>query len=136
MSAVIDDATRSGEAFIDAVERVADHSVHIVQDELTLARIEMVEKLPILAGGLTKAIIGLAATLTGLLLGSFALAFLLADYVFGDHLWPGFALLAVALLGAAFLLTRRAWSESKEALPPVPTEAIDQARKLRDDVRR
>lgn len=133
---IAEETARSGEAFVDAVERVADHSMHILQDELTLARLEMVEKLPLLAGGLVRAVLGVATALIGLLLGSFAIAFVLADYVFGDHLWAGFAVVAVLLLVVAVVLVRLAWSKSQAAMPPVPTQAIDQAGKLRAALRR
>ncbi len=136
MSPVVEDVTQSGEAFIDAVERVADHSVHLLSEELTLARLEMVEKLPLLAGGLVRAIVGFTAALTGMLVASFALAFLLADYVFSDHPWIGFALIAVVLFVAAAVFLRGAWSTSRGAMPPLPTQAIDQAGKIRGAFRR
>jgi uncharacterized membrane protein YqjE len=93
---------------IDPAGRVIDRSLLIAQEELELARLELVEKIPLLGRGLLQLALAAALALIGAILGTLAIAWLLADYVFGiRHVWASLALMAaVVLLGAAIIALR------------------------------
>lgn len=129
-------AERTDAILIDAAGRVVDKSVTIVQEEVELARLELVEKLPALGRDLIKLVLAAVLAAIGLVLLVLALAWSLADYVFGfEHVWASFALLAVLLLGPAAVLGLGALRNARKTGAPVPTAALRQAGELRKAVR-
>ncbi len=117
--------------------RVVDESLTIAHDELELARIELVEKLPALGGDLVRLAVAAVLAAVGLMLGTLAIAWLLADYVFGiQHVWAGFAVLAAVVLIPAAVLASGAIRRARATGPPVPSKALRHARELRSAVRR
>lgn len=99
------DTSEPAPTLVDATSRVVDCTLTIVQQELELARLELLEKLPKLGGGLVR--LAAAALLLGFgaLLIVLALVWALADYVFGfEHVWASFAVVAAGLLLAGFVL--------------------------------
>lgn len=123
-------------ALIDAAGRLIDSSLAIAQDELELARLELVEKLPLLGRDLLKLAVAAALGVIGAILATLAVAWLLADYVFGfEHVWASFALLALVLLVPAGLLASRAVRGAIATGVPVPKSALRQARAVGQAVR-
>jgi hypothetical protein len=93
------DGRTNGVALTDAMGRVLDQSLTRAQEELELARIELVQKLPVVGAQLLWLVVAAALGFAGLILATLALAWLLGDYVFGVQLvWAGFAVLAGATL--------------------------------------
>lgn len=121
---------------VDATSRVVDCTLTIVQQELELARLELLEKLPKLGGGLVR--LAAAALLRGFgaLLIVLALIWALADYVFGfEHVWASFAVVSAGLLLVGFFLATSALRRARAAGPPLPTAALRQAQALRRSLR-
>ncbi|MGI8712113.1 MAG: phage holin family protein [Solirubrobacteraceae bacterium] len=117
--------------FADAASRVVDSTLTIVQQELELARLELVEKLPKLGGGLVRLAISALLLGFGGLLAVLALIWALADYVFGfEHVWASFAVVAAALLLIGSYLAASALRRARAAGPPLPMAALRQARVL------
>ncbi len=121
----------------ESAGRIVERSLTIVQEEFELARIELVEKLPLLGRELVMMIVAAMLVAVSGVLATFGLVWLLARYVFGfDNVWASFLLLAVLVLVPAFLLGRGALRRARAVGPPVPTAAIRQAKLLRKAVTR
>lgn len=123
------------ESIAAAITEVSESLTKLVQDEIELAKSEVVEKATSLARGA-------AAVAAGAVFGVFAVIFFLLtlawvfDGIFvsgaGD-LWLGFLIVLVVLLlltGGAFIF---AWKKLKVGAP-TPSMAIDEARKIRATV--
>jgi uncharacterized membrane protein YqjE len=120
----------------DSAGRVVDATLAIIQQELELARLELVDKLPKLGGGIVRLGLSLSLVLLGGLLAVMAVVWALADYVFGfQHVWASFAVVGGALLIVGAFLARSALARARAAGPPIPTAALRQARALRESVR-
>lgn len=129
-------AERTDAILIDAAGRVVDKSLTIVQEEVELARLEIVEKLPALGRDLVKLVLAAVLAVIALVLVVLAVAWALADYVFGfEHVWASFAVLALFLLIPAAGLALGALRGARRTGAPLPTAAIRQAGKLRKAVR-
>ena len=124
-------------ALADAASRVIDQSLKIAQQELELARVELVEKLPVLGTQLVALAAAAALALVGLILVVEAVAWFLARYVWGfTDVWISFVVLAVVVLVPAALIANRALRRARATGPPVPSAAIRQWRSIRSVVRR
>lgn len=122
--------------FADAASRVVDCTLTIVQQELELARLELVEKLPKLGGGLVRLAVSVLLLGFGGLLAVLALIWALADYVFGvEHVWASFAVVAAGLLLTGFSLATSALRRARAVGPPLPMAALRQAQALRRSLR-
>jgi uncharacterized membrane protein YgcG len=126
-------AEKGPDNFATAITEVSENLTKLVQDELELAKAEMVAKATSLARGT-------AAVAAGAVFGVFAVIFVLLtiawviDAIFVDgvgDIWLGFAIVAavlVILTAATFLF---AWKKLKVG-PPTPQMAIDEAKKIRE----
>jgi hypothetical protein len=119
-----------------AITEISDRATLLVREEIELAKAELTEKGTKLAKG---AIVGIAAGMffmTALLFVLIGFAWLLYYYLPGNdftYFWGFFAMaLILVLLGAVagFVASRAV----KRGAPPMPTIAIDEARKIRDTV--
>ncbi len=128
-------ADNSPDSIAAAITEVSESLTKLVQDEIELAKAEVVQKATSLARGA-------AAVAAGAVFGVFAVVFFLLtlawvlDGIFvsdaGD-LWLGFLIvlvLLVVLTVGAFLF---AWKKLQVG-PPTPKMAIDEARKIRETV--
>ncbi len=125
----------ANENFAAALTEVSDRLTRLVQDEIELAKTEMVQKASSLARGA-------AAVAAGAVFGVFAVIFFLLtlawvlDGIFvsgAGSLWLGFLIVLVILLvmtGGAFTF---AWKKLKVGAP-TPKMAIDEGKKIKDTV--
>ncbi len=123
------------ESIAQAITDVSENLTKLVQDEIELAKAEMIEKATSLARGA-------AAVAAGAVFGVFAVIFVLLTIAWAVNdifvggvgaIWLGFLVVLVMLLlltAATFLF---AWRKLKVG-PPTPQMAIDEARKIRDTV--
>ena len=119
-----------------AIAEVSERASLLIREEIELAKAEITEKTSKLVKG---AVVGLAAGVFLLMALVFALvggAWLLYYYLPGNdfaYFWGFFAMAVIlVLLGAlAGLIAARA---VKKGSPPVPSMAIDEARKIREAV--
>ena len=126
---------RREDSIAAAITEVSESLSRLVQDEIELAKTEVLEKASSLARGA-------AAVAAGAVFGVFALIFVLLTvawvvngiFVSGvGQIWLGFLVVMVVLMlltGAAFLF---AWRKLKVG-PPTPKLAIAEARKIRRTV--
>jgi Flp pilus assembly protein TadB len=114
------------------VNEVSDRMTLLVREEIELAKAEVTVQVTTLAKGA-------AAGAAGAVFGVFAIVFLLLTIAWGlnsllSSLWLGFLIVLILLTLAAvgaFLFAR---SKLNKSGPPVPTMAIDEAKKIRSDL--
>ncbi len=121
--------------FAQAITDVSENLSRLVQDEIELAKAEVIEKTTSLARGA-------AAVAAGAVFGVFAVTFLLITLAWGINgafvsgvgdIWLGFLVVMILLLlltAGTFLF---AWRKLN-AGPPTPVMAIEEARRIRDTV--
>ncbi len=120
----------------DAAGRIADVSLQIVQDELELARLEIVDKIPKIGGSIVRLLIGAVLVGFGGLLAVLAVIWALADYVFGfNHVWASFAVVAAAVILVGAVLAFGALRAARAVGAPVPSAAVRHLMDLRRAVR-
>jgi uncharacterized membrane protein YqjE len=119
-----------------AITEVSERATLLVREEIELAKAEVTEKATKLIKG---AIVGIAAGVFVLMAVIFALigfAWLLYFYIPGNnytYFW-GFFAMAVILLLLGALAGALAAKAVKKGSPPVPSMAIDEAKKIRETV--
>jgi uncharacterized membrane protein YqjE len=116
-----------GEMVFDVSERVSV----LVREEIELAKAEVTEKVTKLVKGSVVGIVAGVFALAGLAMLLHAIAWLLNDLFFSDHVWIGFAIEAAfwfVIAGIAALIAMRA---VKAGAPPTPDMAIEEARRVR-----
>jgi uncharacterized small protein (DUF1192 family) len=126
------DSNGQAENLATAVTEVSERVSVLVREEIELAKAEVTEKAASLARGA-------AALAAGAVFGIFAIVLGLGTLAWGlnsllSSLWLGFAIVFVLLLvltGGAFLFAKR---KLKVGVPPTPTMAIDEAKKIRETV--
>jgi Putative Actinobacterial Holin-X, holin superfamily III len=117
-----------------AIAEVSERATLLIREEVELAKAEVLEKAMKLVKG---AVVGLAAGvffLTALLFALVGCAWLLYYYLPGNtqtYFW-GFFAMAVILLVLGVLAGLIAARAVKKGSPPVPSMAIDEARKIRE----
>jgi len=119
-----------------AIADVSERATLLIHEEIELAKAEVGEKLTKLARG---AVVGVAAGVFLVMALVFALigcAWLLYYYLPGNSFtffWGFFAMAVILILlgGLAGLMAARV---VKKSSPPVPSMAIEEARKIRDTV--
>jgi Putative Actinobacterial Holin-X, holin superfamily III len=109
----------------EAVKQVADHTKALVNLELELASLELKRKLGALG-------LGIGLVVGAALFGLFALGFLFATAAAGFDLflplWLSLLVVAVLLLLLAAVLALLARNRIKQGTPPVPEQAIREAK--------
>jgi uncharacterized membrane protein YqjE len=119
-----------------AISEISERATLLVREEIELAKAEISEKTTKLVKG---AIVGVAAGvffLMALILALVGFAWLLYYYLPGNnytYFW-GFFAMAVILVVLGALAGLIAAKVVKRGAPPVPTAAIEEARKIRDAV--
>jgi hypothetical protein len=113
-----------GELVFDVTEGVSG----LVREEIQLAKAEVSEKAGKIARG---AVVGISAgvfAFLALILVMEGIAWLLNEEVFDGKTWPGFFIEAAAFLLVAALAALIAYKAVKAGSPPVPEQAIEEAK--------
>jgi uncharacterized membrane protein YqjE len=110
----------------ELVQRATEQAARLVRDELRLARMELAEKgrhagfgAGLMGGGGLVALYGVAALIAALVLG-------LAEVMAG---WQAAAIVGVFLLLVAGALALAGRRQVRQAVPPVPEEAVEGVRR-------
>jgi uncharacterized membrane protein YqjE len=107
---------------------VAEKSSSLVREEIELAKAEVSEKVgKILRGSVVGVAAGIFAFLA-LILVMEGVAWLLAEEVFDGNAWPGFFVEAALFLLIAALAGFVAYRSVQAGAPPVPEQAIEEAK--------
>jgi uncharacterized membrane protein YqjE len=118
------DERKLGELVFDVTEGVSS----LVREEIQLAKAEVSEK----AGKIAKgAVVGISAgvfAFLALILVMEGIAWLLNEEVFNGKTWPGFFIEAAVFLLIAALAALVAYKAVKAGSPPVPSQAIEEAK--------
>lgn len=123
-----DFAQRSvGELVFDVSERTST----LVREEIELAKTEIREKVTQLVRGSVVGIVAGVFAFLALILLMHGVAWLLNDLVFGDRFWPGFFVEAAIFLLAAAGAGLFAYRALQSGAPPVPAQAIEEAKRTR-----
>jgi uncharacterized membrane protein YqjE len=107
---------------------VAEKSSSLVREEIELAKAEVSEKVGKLLRG---SVVGIAAgvfAFLALILVMEGIAWLLAEEVFDGNAWPGFFVEAALFLLVAALAGFIAYRAVQAGAPPVPEQAIEEAK--------
>jgi membrane protein implicated in regulation of membrane protease activity len=115
-----------------AARRVAGHASALARLELELARLQLKQKVVLLGLG-AGLLIG--AGVLGLFLVGFGLAALAAGLATVVPVWAALLTVTGALALLVGLLAALGLSRLKKGTPPVPTQAIDEARKTVEALR-
>jgi uncharacterized membrane protein YqjE len=118
------DQRKLGELVFDVTEGVSG----LVREEIQLAKAEVAEKAGKLARG---AVVGISAgvfAFLALILVMEGIAWLLNEEVFDGKTWPGFFIEAAVFLLIAALAALIAYKAVKAGSPPVPEQAIEEAK--------
>jgi uncharacterized membrane protein YqjE len=118
------DERKLGELVFDVTEGVSG----LVREEIQLAKAEVSEK----AGKIAKgAVVGISAgvfAFLALILVMEGIAWLLNEEVFDGKTWPGFFIEAAVFLLIAALAALIAFKAVKAGSPPIPEQAIEEAK--------
>jgi hypothetical protein len=117
--------TRDGEGMGSAAKRVADHAKALVGLEVELAKLELKRKVGAMGVGVG---LGLAAALLSLFAVGFLFTGIALALAIALDAWLAVLIVAAGLLAIAGLLGMLALRAFKQATPPVPEQAIREAR--------
>jgi uncharacterized membrane protein YqjE len=110
---------------------VSERASSLIREEIELAKTEIGEKVgKILRGSAVGAAAGAFAFLA-LILVMEGVAWLLNEEIFDGKTWPGFFIEAAIFLVIAGLAGLFAYRSVQAGAPPVPAQAIDEAKKIR-----
>jgi uncharacterized membrane protein YqjE len=112
----------------DLVVDVSERGSTLVREEIELAKAEISEKVAKLVRG---SVVGIAAgvfAFLALILVMEGIAWLLNEEVFDGKVWPGFFVEAAVFLLIAALAGLLAYKAVKAGSPPMPTQAIEEAK--------
>jgi uncharacterized membrane protein YqjE len=126
------DDRQLGELVFDVTERTST----LVREEIELAKAEVSEKVgKLLRGSAVGAAAGVFAFLA-LILVMEGIAWLLAEEVFDGNAWPGFFVEAAAFLLIAALAGYIAFRSVRAGSPPMPEQAIEEAKRTKEMLER
>jgi uncharacterized membrane protein YqjE len=120
----------------DLVFEVSEHASTLVREEIELAKAEVSEKVgKILRGSVVGIAAGVFAFLA-LILVMEGVAWLLNEEVFDGKTWPGFFIEAAVFLLIAALAGFIAFRALRAGAPPVPEQAIEEAKLTKEMLER
>jgi hypothetical protein len=126
-------AAENGRAGVGAAAReVAEHASTLARLELELATLEMRRKAGALGGGVVLAAAGALVALYGL---GFLLATAAAALATFLPTWLALLIVSLVLLAVAGALAAVGVSRIRRGSPPVPEQAIEEARRTTDAVK-
>jgi uncharacterized membrane protein YqjE len=112
----------------DLVFDVSEGTSTLIREEFELAKAEVTEKVGKLLRG---SVVGIAAgvfAFLALILIMHGIAWLLAEEFFDGNVWPGYFIEAAAFLLIAALAGLIAYRAVRAGSPPVPAQAIEEAK--------
>lgn len=113
-----------GELVFDVTERAST----LVREEIELAKAEVSEKVGKLIRGSAVGVAAGVFAFLALILVMEGIAWLLNEEVFDGKVWPGFFVEAAAFLLIAALAGLIAYKAVKAGSPPMPEQAIEEAK--------
>jgi uncharacterized membrane protein YqjE len=117
-----------GELVFDVTERAST----LIREEIELAKTEVSEKVGKLLRG---SVVGVAAgvfAFLALILVMEGIAWLLNEEIFDGKAWPGFFVEAAVFLLVAALAGYIAYRSVRAGSPPVPEQAIEEAKRTKE----
>ena len=118
------DARPLGELVFDVSERTSV----LIREEIELAKAEVSEKVGKIARGSAVGIAAGTFAFLALILIMHGIAWVLNEEVFDGKTWPGFFVEAAIFLLVAALAGTIAYRALKAGAPPVPEQAIEEAK--------
>jgi len=128
--------TEEDRTLADLVVEVSENASTLVREEIELAKAEVSEKVGKLVRG---SAVGAAAGAFGflaLIMIMHGVAWLLGEEVFGGNIWAGYFVTAGAFLLLAALAGFVAFRALKAGSPPVPEQAIEEAKLTKEMLER
>ncbi len=120
----------------DLVVEVTENASTLVREEIELAKAEVSEKVAkILRGSVVGIVAGVFAFLA-LILIMHGIAWVIAEELFDGKAWPGFFIEAAIFLLIAALAGFIASKALKQGAPPVPEQAIEEAKLTKEMLER
>ena len=120
----------------DLVVEVSENASTLVREEIELAKAEVSEKVgSILRGSAVGIAAGVFAFLA-LILIMHGVAWLLSEELFDGNVWPGYFVEAALFLIVAALAGWFASKALKSGAPPVPEQAIEEAKRTKEMLER
>src|SRR5687767_9226770 len=121
----------SGKSVGELVSDVTERTSTLIREEIELAKTEISEKVTQLVKGSVVGIVAGAFAFLALILFMHGLAWLLNDLFFDDNFWAGFfvegLIFVLIAAGAGYFAYRSVQAGS----PPVPEQAIEEAKLTR-----
>ncbi|MDX6624537.1 MAG: hypothetical protein QOE75_2469 [Solirubrobacterales bacterium] len=118
------DARALGELVFDVSERTSV----LIREEIELAKAEVSEKVGKIARGSAVGVAAGTFAFLALILIMHGIAWVLNEELFDGKTWPGFFVEAAAFLLLAALAGTIAYRAVKAGAPPVPEQAIEEAK--------
>jgi hypothetical protein len=112
----------------DLVVDVSEHASTLVREEIELAKAEVSAKVSKLAKGSAVGIAAGSFAFLALILILHGIAWLLGEEVFSGNIWAGYFVTAGIFLLIAALAGFIAFRAVKAGSPPVPEQAIEEAK--------
>jgi uncharacterized membrane protein YqjE len=126
----------SQRSLADLVVEVSENASTLVREEIELAKAEVSEKVgKILRGSVVGIAAGVFAFLA-LILIMHGIAWLLSEELFDGKAWPGYFVEAAVFLLIAALAGFIASKALKQGAPPVPEQAIEEAKLTKEMLER
>ena len=121
-----------GELVFDVTERAST----LIREEIELAKTEVSEKVGKLLRGSAVGVAAGVFAFLALILVMEGIAWLLNEEVFDGKAWPGFFVEAAAFLLVAALAGYIAYRAVRAGSPPVPAQAIEEAKRTKEMLER
>jgi hypothetical protein len=112
----------------DLVVDVSEQASTLVREEIELAKAEVSEKVGKILRGSAVGVAAGAFAFLALILVMEGIAWLLNEEVFDGKTWPGFFIEAAGFLLVAALAGFLAYRSLRAGAPPVPEQAIEEAK--------
>jgi uncharacterized membrane protein YqjE len=116
-----------GELVLDVSEKTSS----LIREEIELAKAEIGEKVGKILRGSAVGMAAGAFAFLALILAMEGVAWLLNEKVFDGRFWPGFFIEAAAFLLIAAVAGFAAYRSVRAGAPPLPEQAIEEARRTR-----
>jgi uncharacterized membrane protein YqjE len=115
----------------ELVFEVSEKTSTLVREEIALAKAEVSEKVAQIVRGSVVGIVAGVFAFLALILLMHGFAWLLVDLFFEDSVWAGFMIEALIFLIIAAVAGLLAYRALQAGAPPVPAQAIEEAKRTR-----
>ncbi len=116
-----------GELVFDVSEKTSS----LIREEIELAKAEIGEKVGKILRGSAVGLAAGAFAFLALILVMHGIAWVIDEALFEDKVWPGFFIEAAIFLLVAALAGLFAYRSVRAGAPPVPEQAIEEAKRTR-----